>query len=451
MRHARRGAITLVLLFPACTGGGSPAPAGSTLSPSAVTTSFIPAPPSPTATASPSGAPAGESAAEAMTRLCVRPPAPKETPASPGPVPPAVREVERQVQEVRGLEYLHPVAVDAVTHDEIVKGLAAPFDHDFPSGLLARRTRVWQLIGVIPEDAGLREVYQRFLSQQVIGYYAPTSGQLVFLGTTDPSPVERLTLAHELTHADDDQHFDLSRLNGLENRCRDEELMAATGAVEGSAQFFSFAVAREFFTPAEQLQLLLGSNGGSTEGIPPFIQAIELWPYLDGENFIAALDARGGLDAVNAAFRDFPVSTEQVMHPEKYPGDVPTPVDVPDYGPALGAGWRDLDVMQVGEEWLKAMLELRVPSLDAANAAAGWDGGLYRAWTNGPHVAVVLSTRWDSEEEAGQFAAAVRTWVHSAEHVLVEATPAPGSPVAVLFASDAPTLDALERAAGFSG
>jgi hypothetical protein len=97
-------------------------------------------------------------------------------------VPGPVAEVERQVQEVRGLKNLHPVAVDAVTHDELVKGLVAPFGHDFPPGLLARRTRVWQLIGVIPPDVGLRDAYRRFLSGQVIGYYDPTSGQLVFLG-----------------------------------------------------------------------------------------------------------------------------------------------------------------------------------------------------------------------------------------------------------------------------
>ena len=102
------------------------------------------------------------------------------------------------MQQVRGLRYLHPVAVDAVTHEQLVRGLVAPFDHDDPAGLLARRSRVWQLIGVIPADVGLRQAYRAFLSGQVIGYYDPTSGQLVFIGTNDPSPSERLTLAHEL-------------------------------------------------------------------------------------------------------------------------------------------------------------------------------------------------------------------------------------------------------------
>ena len=92
------------------------------------------------------------------------------------------------------------------------------------------------------------------------------------------------------------------------------------------------------------------------------------------------------------------------------------------------------------------MLELRLSPTDAANAAAGWDGGLYRAWTDGTHVAVVLSTRWDSEEEAGQYAAVMHTWAEAGEHVVVDATRGPGSPVDVVFASDQTTLDSLERA-----
>ena len=88
------------------------------------------------------------------------------------------------------------------------------------------------------------------------------------------------------------------------------------------------------------------------------------------------------------------------MHPERYPNDTPQPVDVPDLGPALGDGWRDLDVMTVGEVWLQLMLELRLDADDAGRAAAGWDGGIYRAWTDGTQTAVVLRTVWDSTEDA---------------------------------------------------
>ena len=104
----------------------------------------------------------------------------------------------------------------------------------------------------------------------------------------------------------------------------------------------------------------------------------------------------------------FPASTEQILHPERWPNDVPQPVDVPDLSPALGAGWQDLDVMTVGEAWLQIMLALRLDAGDAERAATGWDGGLYRAWTDGAHTAVVLRTVWDSAEDAQEFSDAMQ-------------------------------------------
>jgi len=139
--------------------------------------------------------------------------------------------------------------------------------------------------------------------------------------------------------------------------------------------------------------------------VPPFVTDLQLWPYDAGNAFIRHLDEAGGTGQVDEALTTFPVSTEQILHPERWPNDVPQPVDVPDLGPALGDGWRDLDVMTVGEAWLKLMLALRLDDADAARAAAGWDGGIYRAWTDGSETAVVL--RWiaafDAEHGEGSW------------------------------------------------
>jgi hypothetical protein len=362
-------------------------------------------------------------------------------------VPSVIRRVEREVQAVRGLRYLHPVAVHPVTHAQLVRGLNRSFDHSYPRGLYVRRGRAWQVIGVIPRSVNLRDALHAFLSTQVAGYYDPTTGQLVFVGSSHPSPAQRLALAHELTHADDDQHFDLSRINRLENRCRDEQDMAALGAVEGSAQFFMFEVARRFLSLGDALSMLFQGGGAPPAGVPPFLQTLLLWPYVDGVRFVAALDARGGLTEVNRAIRRLPVSTEQVIHPDAYPSDRPRTVEVPDLGPRLGAGWRDLDVMDVGEAWLDAMLR-PAGTLGAAAAgfpdpATGWDGGQYRAWTNGPHVAVVLQTAWDSRTAAAAFAAKAARWIGGRRDAEVGRL---GSNVTVLFGSDAGTLRRLRAA-----
>jgi hypothetical protein len=120
-------------------------------------------------------------------------------------------------------------------------------------------------------------------------------------------------------------------------------------------------------------------------------------------------------------------------------------VDVPDLASELGAGWEDLDVLPVGEIWLDVALGLRLDGLDASEASAGWDGGIYRAWSDGDRVAIVLATAWDSERDAEEFAAGMQRWITAGETPAEVLTP-DGTSVRVLFATDAETLGALESA-----
>lgn len=402
----------------------------------------------PSSPESPSPVPTGdESAAAAMKALCERTSSGESSSVPPeGTPPPAIAQVESQIAQLRGLSFTQPVSVDAVTHAELVKGLAKSFDASFPRALYERRSLAWQTIGVIPKGTDIRQALEAFNSGQVIGYYDTQSKDLVFMGTTRPTPMEKVTLAHELTHALDDQNFGLSRVDHLANTCQDEAYDAAVGVVEGDATYFMTQYALKDLTLQEQLQI--GTEAGSapsTAGIPPFIVQTQEWPYLAGMDFVTALEARGGIDAVNQALTDLPTSTEQIIHPEKYPNDVPQPVDIPDLGPKLGSGWSDLDVQQVGEEFLAIMLGLRLDQSTADAAAAGWGGGIYRAWRNGAAVAVVLSTVWDMVDDATQFANAMRRWIGAGSQSAT-VLPVQGNRVEVLFGSDAQTLSALETA-----
>jgi hypothetical protein len=84
---------------------------------------------------------------------------------------------------------------------------------------------------------------------------------------------------------------------------------------------------------------------------------------------------------------------------------------VPDLASDLGPGWGDLDVMQVGEAWLQAMLALRLGDTTAEAASAGWDGGVYRAFTDGRDAVVMFATAWDTQADADAFAGALRGWL----------------------------------------
>jgi hypothetical protein len=432
---SRRAAATICVLvaLAACTrDGGTPEPSrrpSRSIEPSV------------SATGSPDET---RSALAALERLCprVKVPGGSSVPAE-GPTPAYVREVQREVSDIRDLAYTKPVPVDAATHAELVDGLEGSFDSQYPQDLMDRRSLAWATIGVIEPGTDLRAELEEFASGQVVGYYDTIREELVFIGTDDPSPTQLVTLAHELTHALDDQHFGLQAVERLGTQCRDDAFAAALAVAEGDATYVMVAYARSSLSLDEQLSL---GGGGVPTGVPPFVTRLQAWPYTAGLAFIQTVVARGGNDAVDESFVEPPVSSEQILHPDRYPDDVPTPVDVGNLGRALGAGWRDLDVQEVGEGWLATMLGLRLDRDIADEAAAGWDGGIYRSWSEGSEVAVLMRTAWDSTDDADAFAAAMTDWIDAGDET-AEVRTRSDAGVDVLFASDPDALDALRSAA----
>jgi hypothetical protein len=444
MRLRLAGLVVLALLATACPGA-----------PSSVTSGRPDGGPSPTgpvagAVKIPEVEPGGAAtAASAIRALCVAPATPSttSTPSTATETPTAIQEVESQVEQVRGLNYLHPVGVEAISDAEMDRRLTQSFDDSYPKDLYDRRTVAWRTIGVVPQNTDLRAVLRSFLTGQVAGFYDPETGELVYLGSGDLGLIERLELAHELTHALDDQHFDLSRLDDLSAHCQDERFEGGLGVVEGSAQYFSAQTLIAF--PTMDLRDVLSAlgqafgTGSAPAGVPPFVEEQEIWPYTAGMAFVTSRTVGPGTAGVNQALTDLPVSTEQIMHPDHYPSDLPVKVDIPNLAPALGAAWGDLDAMQVGEEWLHAMLGLRLDPSTTEEAAAGWGGGVYRAWTDGEHVAVVLATAWDTPQDATEFAGAARDWIGDA---IGSVAGGRAGGVTLTFASDRGTLDRLNAA-----
>jgi hypothetical protein len=442
---ARRALAVLLaaVAVAGCTRGSSPLATATPASPppSVSRTAEPPSPPS-----APAGASGliGPSASRALEKLCPnRGPGGSTAPAE-GSAPPIVETIEKRVEQIRGLRFTRSVPVHAVTHDELVRGLRQTFDASYPAALYRRKSLAWATIGAIPAGTQIRTELESFASSQVIGYYDEVSKYLVFLGTNNPSPVQVVTLAHELTHALDDQHFGLLRLDHLSSECDAEGFEAALALTEGDATYVMTAYAQRYLTMQQQLGMV--GHAPSTAAIDPFILRLETWPYTAGEAFVQSLVTSGGEAAVDRAFRDLPASTEQILRPASYPNDVPVPVDVPELAQRLGPGWRDLDVQSVGAAWLSILLGLRIDQDRASSAVDGWKGGIYRAWTNGSGSAVELETTWRDAAAASEFASAMRDWVGAGSgSALVE--PVPGSVVTVLFASSAGALTKLRSVA----
>jgi hypothetical protein len=378
------------------------------------------------------------SALQAMRGLCEEVDA-TSTPVRRQATPPAIAEIESEVEAVRGLRFERRVNVEAVTPQEIDRRLAHYFDVYYPRRSYARRTLAWRTIGAIPAGIGILEALGRYQQGQVLGFYNSQNEELVYTGDDELSRIEQFILAHELTHAIDDQHFDLDRLDEVSITCDDERFLAALGVVEGSANHFATEVIVRF--PIAEIGELPGVGA---EGVPPMITQLQAYPYTFGQAFVDHLADEGGVAAVNAALRRFPTTTEEILHPDRFGKDEPTAVDVPDFAPTFGEGWRDLDVMIVGELWLRVLLDLGTTTPEASAAAAGWDGGIYRAWTNGEDVALVLATTWDSAIEAAQFRGTLAGWLGNRRDRTVVL--GQGSDVIAGFATSEDLMPALESA-----
>jgi hypothetical protein len=398
------------------------------------------------------------------------------TPTTRGPsaavTAPAVRAVQRDVSELRDLQFERRVPVTVEPPDKLAKRLLRTLAEETDEDQLRRQGRAMELLGQLPKGTDLPALINRLQAESVLGYYLPgdrsPKGALYVRSSRGLDPYAKIILAHELTHAVTDQRFDLTRADRLAlANARQDELAAYSSLVEGDATLTMERYLTEKLTPAERVDAGLAAASDRTpqrDAAPAVIRESMMFPYQEGLRFVRALYQRGGWDAVNRAYRDPPVSTEQVLHPERYLGqpDRPQAVDVPDLSGRLGGGWRSGVELSFGELDARLLLQSELAVTAAEAAAAGWDGGRLRTFQRGGSTALALRTVWDSSAEAGQFCDAMRGWASGRFGASTQAAggrrwSGPGQRAALLCrgprvawlsAPDRPTLDRLAGAVG---
>jgi hypothetical protein len=125
-----------------------------------------------------------------------------------------------------------------------------------------------------------------------------------------------------------------------------------------------------------------------------------------GRYFISFLNRAGGWDDVARAHAEPPVSTEQVLHPEKllYQPDQPTPLNLSSVTALDNARWTMVDSAIHGEYYLYLLVGRWTDRFVGQAAATGWDGDLYQAWRSPTgEIAVLCATTWDTPRDAREF------------------------------------------------
>src|SRR4051794_12255002 len=326
-----------------------------------------------------------------------------DTPAT-GPAAAPVPVIAKRVEGLRDLRYTsipEPVAVSAATARR--DGLE-DLDRQYPAKRRHADEQVLKLLGLIAPDADLRELTGSLFEQGVAGYYDPRDGRLrVVTGTgTGTRVLTEMTLAHELTHALEDQRFGLD----TDAAGSDDRDLARTALIEGSATALMYAYVARYFSSGETLGGLIGSASGDTGGLPPFLEAQVIFPYVGGDAFVEDLLRRAGgrLSLVNLAYKAHPpVSTEQILHPDAYfAADKPHRVRLR-AGAVLGKGWTRAAAGTWGELQTRELV-------GSGAAAAGWGGDHYALWQSDAGVgdALVMRWRWDTPRDEREFADRLR-------------------------------------------
>ncbi len=322
----------------------------------------------------------------------------------------ATEEVVREVSQIRGLNALRPINSGANTRSEIERMIIGNLDRETKPEELRTAELALKKLGLAPTDFNFRQLIINLLTEQVAGYYDPKR-QEFFLADWIDLDGQRPVMAHELTHALQDQHFDLKRFQNWKKGDSDAEL-AAQALVEGDATLvMEQYIQRDMRRALAFLRSMMAGDAAMStkqlDAAPNALRRTLTFPYEAGLSFARAVWREGGWDAVSKAFKDLPASTEQVMHPEKYfAREAPLKIVLPDFTQGLGKTWKRLDTDINGEWSLYLILEEHLKD-DATSrrAAAGWHGDSYALYEKGAtgEVAIMQFTAWDTETDAQEF------------------------------------------------
>ncbi|HEY3493787.1 MAG TPA: hypothetical protein VGK73_03830 [Polyangiaceae bacterium] len=344
-----------------------------------------------------------------------RPPAASPAPSPPAPSAPARAQEDEaqatvdaslaQVSELRQLGAIGGVRSKVIGRAELLRRMKEDLFAELEPELIQGTSELLFALGASSADLDYLGSILTLLGSQLAGFYDPRVKEMVLLDDLGEE-AEAATLSHELVHALQDQHYNLEKLVKW-SPGRGDVMTAIQCLAEGDA---TSAMLDAMLAPQGRSALDLPENTlknmmspleaePDIASVPPMLKRSVVAPYADGLAFTHALRRRGGWAAVDAAWRDLPASSEQILHPDKYfskeaPERVPVPLAAPGGPEALL--YHDV----IGEQGLRIVFEEWVPLTTAAETAAGWAGDSVAVYSAGERRGVAIRVRFDDEAHA---------------------------------------------------
>lgn len=378
----------------------------------------------------------------------------------------AVDDVAASLPAIRGLDFTAKVPVQVVDDAVARKHVLARMKKFMPEEEFRMDARAWSLLGILPQGVDVVSEFLDVLEEQAGGFYDPEAKSFYLLDDM-PAAIAPVLAAHELVHALEDQHYDLDKRIAAA-KGNDDEMFAIGSVHEGSATIAMSVYLAQALNSGKMkmdaLQSFQDSEAAKAEKLKAMPEALQrqlIGPYVLGMSFLLHGDLQAAAngfpkDDVARVYRGGPVSSEQILHPEKYwdpaKRDLPKTVSLEGAGRLLGSGWQKAASGILGELMIGSMVGAGTPGAETLagsaaswtnDAAAGWGGDRWELWRKGDAYAVLLATAWDTPADAAEFAKALSPregfrWKVSGSRVAVVSGTAPEAGAAKVLAKLAP-------------
>jgi hypothetical protein len=294
-------------------------------------------------------------------------------------------EVMAEMSKLLGLTQMEPLKKSLRSREEIRAYLIRQMNEDKEPDKRYADEKVLEKLGLLPKDFPIDSFMLDLLTEQIAGLYDPKSKEFYIADWIAPED-QREVMAHELTHALQDQHYHIDAWRDAAKPNDDAE-SARDAVLEGAAvaAMIDYGLHQQGSTLADMgdmsFSALLGNLDDSPmlKKAPPFLSDSLLFPYSAGADFSqAVLRARGGWPGFHTVFENPPVSTQQILHPDLYLHNVaPEVVTLPDLSRDLPKGWKMLDSNILGEFGIQEILKQFLGEARSDDLAPVWAGDRY--------------------------------------------------------------------------
>ena len=343
----------------------------------------------------------------------------------------SVDEILKFVSDHTGLPIKSPVKRELTSREQLEKYINQRMAEDEDAARLKRSGIVLKKFGLLPADFNIETYIVQLYREQVAGYYDPKTKTIYLLDWVDPE-LQKAVLAHELTHALQDQNFDLMKWADWGNSRRgatkslteavadDEDRAGRQSLMEGQAMvmLMEYTLAPMGRTLEDSPMIVDAMKAGMLDApdspvfsaAPLYLREALTFPYRYGLDFVRVMMEKRGKDfAFKTTFKNPPHDTREVMMPDVYLAGEHVPVfEATDFGKYFGDEYERYDLGSIGQFDTMVMLKTYASEQVSQRLAPQWRGGYYYAvqkkGTHGDNIAVIYPSRWADQNSAQEFA-----------------------------------------------